>query len=106
MIYITLICCLGMSTSMLVDRMQKAAQQAGLEVDIAAMSDSAFNRSERKTDILLLGPQITYLLEEIEKVHGGGGMIIAVIDRVDYGMMNGEKVLKDALALLKEEGQK
>lgn len=100
MTYITLVCAAGMSTSMLMSRMKESAEKQGLEVQIKAMSESKFESYKEHTDILLLGPQVSYLLDGMKKTYEAAGMKVAVINMMDYGMMNGEKVLKDALALL------
>ena len=49
---------------------------------------------------MLLGPQIKYALSELKKITDEHGKKIAVIEMMDYGMMNGEKVLDTALSLL------
>ncbi|MCM8712005.1 PTS sugar transporter subunit IIB [Clostridium sp. SYSU_GA19001] len=98
--YITLICAAGMSTSMLMARMQEAANKQGIEVKIIAMSESKFEDYNEPTDVLLLGPQIAYLEDEIKEQYEPKGIKVSVINMMDYGTMNGEKVLNDALALL------
>lgn len=100
MVYITLICAAGMSTSMLTQKMQKSGKDQGIEVEIVAMPESKFKNYAGKTDILLLGPQVRHFLNEMKEAHEPKGIKVAVIDMVDYGMMNGEKVLRDALTLL------
>ena len=100
MIHITLICAAGMSTSMLTQKMQRAAESKNLEVEIIAMPESKFRKYKGETDILLLGPQVRYLLEEIKAEFEPSGMKVSVIDMRDYGMMNGEKVLESAYKLL------
>ena len=94
---ITLICAGGFSTSMLVSNMQEAAKTKGIEVEIRATAESKFAEYENDTDVLLLGPQVGYLLDEFKEKYALKEMRIAVIDSMDYGMMNGEKVLADAL---------
>lgn len=98
--YITLICAAGMSTSILTARMQESAKEQGIEVKIIAMSESKFEEYEEPTEVLLLGPQIEYLEDEIREKYEPKGIKVAVIDMMDYGTLNGEKVLKDALELL------
>lgn len=100
MTYITLVCAAGMSTSMLMSKMKASAQNQGIEVQMVAMSESKFPTYTEPTDILLLGPQVSYLLESMKATYEPKGMKVEVINMMDYGMMNGEKVLKDALALL------
>ncbi|WP_124067699.1 PTS sugar transporter subunit IIB [Clostridium sp. E02] len=100
MIYITLICAGGLSTSMMVNKMKESAKKKKIEVEIKAMASSAFASYKNPTDVLLLGPQINYLYDEIVREYGEKGIKISVIDMMDYGMMNGEKVLETALQLL------
>ncbi|MFA9375312.1 MAG: PTS sugar transporter subunit IIB [Lachnotalea sp.] len=100
MTYITLVCAAGMSTSMLMAKMQKSANAQGMEAKIIAMSEAKFESYDEPTNVLLLGPQISYLEDDLRKKYEPQGMKVKVINMMDYGMMNGEKVLKDALALL------
>lgn len=94
---ITLVCSAGMSTSLLVSKMNIAAMNNGEDVIIKACPENEFDKVADITDILLLGPQVCYMLEKMKIVYGPKGMKIAVIDSMDYGTMNGEKVLKFAL---------
>ncbi|WP_315068012.1 PTS sugar transporter subunit IIB [uncultured Clostridium sp.] len=98
--YITLVCAAGMSTSILMARMQESAKKQGIEAKIIAMSEAKFEEYEEPTEVLLLGPQIEYLADEIKEKYEPKGIKVEVIDMMDYGTLNGEKVLKDALALL------
>ncbi|AQS03326.1 PTS sugar transporter subunit IIB [Clostridium beijerinckii] len=98
--YITLVCAAGMSTSILMARMQESAKKQEIEAKIVAMSESKFEEYEEPTEVLLLGPQIEYMADEMKEQYEPKGIKVAVIDMMDYGTLNGEKVLKDALALL------
>ena len=64
MVNITLVCAGGMSTSMLMQKMKEAAKAKGIEVDIRAMAEAAFEKFEGKTDILLIGPQMGFVYDE------------------------------------------
>lgn len=99
--YITLVCAAGMSTSLLVSKMKKAADQEGVEAVIVAMSESAFERYDKPTDVLLLGPQVSYLLGKMKDMYESKGIKVASIDPLAYGMMDGKRVLDFALGLLK-----
>lgn len=94
---IMLVCSAGMSTSLLVSKMQKAAEADGVEADIfATASTDADNKlAEKHPDILMLGPQVRFMLDGFKQK--AAGIPVEVIDMQDYGMMNGEKVLKEAL---------
>lgn len=100
MVNITLVCSGGFSTSMLVSKMQEAAKAKGVEADIRAMAEAAFEKYEGQTDVLLLGPQIGFLEDEFKSKYADTGMKVAVISMADYGMMNGENTLNAALELI------
>ncbi|MDG3062448.1 PTS sugar transporter subunit IIB [Lacticaseibacillus casei] len=93
---IMLVCAAGMSTSMLVARMQKAAEKDGITVNIFATSASdADNKlAAENPDVLMLGPQVRYLEGQFKK---DLDIPVSVINMQDYGLMNGEKVLKASL---------
>ncbi len=100
--YITLACAAGMSTSALVKRMQDAAREQGIDADIHAESVEDVSKDLGNTQVLLLGPQVRYRLKEIQDICGPKGIPVAVINSLDYGMMDGKKVLKSALDMLEE----
>ena len=86
---IMLVCSAGMSTSLLVTKMQKAAEEKGMEADIFAVSASdADNNLESKK-------------AQFEQKLAPKGIPLDVINMQDYGMMNGEKVLAQAENLMK-----
>lgn len=98
--YITLVCAGGMSTSILVKKMQDAARKEEIEVSIIAMSESSFASYKEPTDVLLLGPQVGYLLSDMKKEYEPAGMKVEMIDMLSYGRMDGPKVLHMALDLM------
>lgn len=100
MLTITLICNLGMSTSMLVDKMTQAAKAKGLAVDINALPFDKMGDRIDNTDILLLGPQVRYLLSKFQKEYEGKIPVISVMNFSDYALINAEKILNEALAKL------
>ena len=98
-----LFCSAGMSTSMLASNMQSVANAHNLPIKVAAFSHNKLEEIIEKDtpDCILLGPQVKYMYEETVEQFGNTGIPIAVIDQADYGMMNGEKVLKSAIKLIK-----
>ncbi|MBP1043700.1 PTS sugar transporter subunit IIB [Vagococcus sp. BWB3-3] len=101
---IMLVCSAGMSTSLLVTKMQKAAEAQGIEADIFAVSasDADSNLADKDVNVLLLGPQVRFMKGQFEQKLAPMGIPLDVIDMKDYGMMNGENVLKVALNLIGE----
>ncbi|MHC5248960.1 PTS sugar transporter subunit IIB [Enterococcus sp. HY326] len=101
---IMLVCSAGMSTSLLVTKMQKAAEAQGVDADIFAVSASEADSSleQKDVNVLLLGPQVRFMKGDFEKRLAPKGIPLEVINMSDYGMMNGEKVLQQALTLIEK----
>ena len=55
----------------------------------------------KKIDVVLLGPQVRYLEAGSKNKLEGTNIPLAVIDMTAYGMMNGPKVLQQAIDLMK-----
>lgn len=99
MIVIKLFCASGMSTSVLVNKMRKAAADKGIEAEINAFPEAQISKHLDSMDVALLGPQIAFNLAKDKKVCEPKGIPVEVIPMIDYGMMNGAKVLDLALKL-------
>ena len=93
---IVLVCAGGMSTGVLVNNMKKAAQEKGETVAIDAFSIESVTTAAKDADCVLLGPQVSYRLNEVQ------GLVAASIDMRTYGMMDGKKALEQALELIGE----
>ena len=100
MIRILLCCSAGMSTSMVVQLMEKAALKQGVEAKIQAVGMEEFSEKISDYDCCLLGPQIKYKLNDFQKCAEEYHKPVAVINTMDYGMLNGEKILQSALSLI------
>lgn len=101
---ILLVCNAGMSTSFLVNKMNEAAKGMGVEVNIKALPVAECKNVIDTVDIVLLGPQVRFQKNTIEKAMEAAGVSkpCDVIDMKDYGMMNGEAVYKKAKAMMGE----
>ncbi|TEW52285.1 PTS sugar transporter subunit IIB [Psychromonas algicola] len=97
---ILLLCSAGMSTSMVVKKMRASAEEKKVDVLIEAQGFESFQDHVEEYDLFLLGPQIRFKKDELQKLATPYGKKVEVIDMVDYGMVNGEKILTSALALL------
>lgn len=99
MINILLFCNAGMSTSMLVTKMQKAAKEKNIEAHIEAFPEAQMASKVDAADVVLIGPQIKYVLPKAKTICESKGVPVEVINSADYGMMNGAKVLERAIKL-------
>ncbi|BES86132.1 PTS sugar transporter subunit IIB [Pectobacterium araliae] len=101
---IVLACSAGMSTSLVVTKMEKEAEARGMTFKIYAIPEQNLRDElqEFGSDIIavLLGPQVRFKLNENKKLTDSYQIPIAVIDPVAYGTLNGAKVLDQALSLV------
>ena len=99
---IMLVCAAGMSTSMLVQRMDAAAKKDGITANIFATgaSDADNKLAENNVKVLLLGPQVRFMKDQFVKKLADKNIPVDVIDMRAYGMMDGETVLQQAMKLI------
>jgi len=98
---ILLCCSSGMSTSMMVNKMRTVAKENNVPVEVDAVGLDKFSEAVKVYDVILLGPQVKFKLDEFKGIAEKYGKKVAVIDSVIYGQMNGKKALSDAIKLLK-----
>lgn len=98
---IMLVCNAGMSTSLLVTKMQEAATFSGVEAEIFAVpvSEVPGQVASKSIDVLLVGPQVRFMLDDYRQKYGAA-MKVADINMMDYGTMNGANVFKAAMDLM------
>ncbi|MBM7601270.1 PTS system cellobiose-specific IIB component [Virgibacillus halotolerans] len=96
---IILVCSAGMSTSMLVNKMKKSAEERNITADIEAMAESELKNNLDNLDVVLIGPQVRYLEKKIKAQLDPKGIKVEVMDQRAYGMIQGDKVLDQAIAL-------
>ena len=97
--HIYLFCSAGMSTSLLVSKMRAQAEKYEVPVVIEAFPETLAGEKGQTADVILLGPQIAYMLPEIQRLLPNKP--VEVIDSVLYGKIDGLGVLKAAVAAIK-----
>ncbi|WEV43611.1 PTS sugar transporter subunit IIB [Lactobacillus sp. ESL0684] len=104
---IMLNCAAGMSTSLLVTKMQQAAESQEIDAKIfaCAAGEADAHIEQEQIDCVLLGPQVSYMKDDFVKKLAGKGAAgadipLGVIDMQAYGLMDGAKVLAQAEALI------
>lgn len=99
-IHVLLMCSSGMSSTIIKANMAKAAEKMGIDLTVDAKAESAVNveRDMNPADIIMLAPQVRYIKSDIEKK--SGGKPVEVMSMRDYGLGNGESILKEALKKL------
>ena len=100
MLNIVLVCQFGASTGMLAENIKKAAQSQGLDVMVNAYGVAEIATVSKNVDVILIGPQMRFQQQEFEQKYKQVPFL--AIDALDYGMMNGEKVLASAMKKIVE----
>lgn len=94
---ILLVCSGGMSTSILMSKMQKYAELHGFNLEVDACAASACADKAPEYDVVLLGPQIAYQKSSISsKV----SVPVACMQPQDYALARCENIFKQVDALL------
>jgi PTS system cellobiose-specific IIB component len=92
MINIVLLCAAGMSTSLMVTKMQKAVAELGLDYVITAYPLNDAPKVIPAADIILLAPQVRYIHQDMLKKYPDKKF--EQIEIVQYGTMNGKAVIE------------
>jgi len=95
---IVLLCNMGMSTSLMVNKMKAAAKEADYECEINAYALQQADEIIETADCLLVGPQISFELPRLKETYPD--KIIEAINMLDYGKMDGKKVLNHVKEVL------
>lgn len=96
---IMLACSAGMSTSLLVTKMENAAKENGIEAQMWAIPEAQIGTEIEKCDVLLLGPQVRFMLNKATEIAKPHNVPVEVINMMHYGTCNGEAVLNRAIEL-------
>lgn len=96
---ILLVCSAGMSTSIVVKKMQAVAEKNEIGAEIWSVGEAMAVENIPKADVIMIGPQVKFLYDKMKKF--AGERPVVVINMKDYGMMNGENILNQALDSLK-----
>lgn len=97
---ILLVCAGGMSTSILMKKMEKYWKEAGEELEIKAVGLSEYEDVYEKYDIVMVGPQVSYRLKEIKE---NTGLPCDKIESYDYAIANCPNIMKLAKKLYAEK---
>ncbi|CEL91209.1 PTS sugar transporter subunit IIB [Streptococcus sanguinis] len=93
---IILACVGGLTTSMLVERINEVIHRDQLDYSFYSIGITGMNNL-KNIDVLLLSPQLAYLEE---KAKASLQVPVAVISDEDFELMRGEEVLRQAEVLM------
>jgi cellobiose PTS system EIIB component len=103
---ILLCCAAGMSTSLLVRKLQAIASRDKKSYVIKAMDQDRAELHLKNFDVILIGPQIKYALPKLKKLAESHEIPVEVINPTDYGKLNAEAILAFAEHLFEKKKAK
>lgn len=103
---ILLACSSGMSTSLLVSKMEEYAQSIGEKVKIWAVGQEKAKAEMKDADVVLIGPQMSFLKSDLQNAAAPYGINVEVIDMMAYGMADGKKAYEQAISLIGDKNGK
>jgi PTS system cellobiose-specific IIB component len=102
-IKVVLVCAAGMSSSLLEEKIRKAAEAAGREMELRAVDSSRMGMWDFESDcmdIILVAPQVRFTKRGIIQRAEPFGVIVQDIDTIAYGMVDGEKIFAQVIEAL------
>ena len=105
-IKVVLVCASGMSSSLLEEKIHRAAETAGRDMELKAVDATTMSMwdFEKDTmDVILVAPQVRFKKRGIIQQSEPFGVIVQDIDTIAYGMVDGEKIFNQVIEALEEK---
>ena len=105
MVKTVILCAVGMSSSVVVKSVRKAAEKKGVEIDIHCQPGLTYRDMDYSTvDVVLLAPQLGGQAPEILDYFDAHNIEVPVekINQLDYALAKGENVLNRIMQLYEE----
>lgn len=90
---VLLVCGTGASSGFMARNIRQAAKSQGKEVSVKARSDSEIEEYIEEIDLLLVGPHLKYMLEDLKAEAEPHNVPVELITEDAYGSLNGDAVL-------------
>ncbi len=94
---ILLVCAGGVSTGILMNKILNFGKENNIELEVEAHAVQEFDEIVDNFDVILVGPQISYKLNELK---GKTLKPVAVIENMDYALGRVENIINLAKKIL------
>lgn len=95
-----LVCGTGASSGFMAKNIRVCAKARGIEIGVKARSDSTVEDYIEDIDLLLVGPHLSYMLNDLKKIADPYNVPVLIIPKEAYGELDGDAVLDFALEAL------
>jgi PTS system cellobiose-specific IIB component len=99
---VLLVCGSGASSGFMAANMRKAASKQGLDIDIKARSESEIENYIDEINVLMVGPHLAYILDEVEEYTHGEDVKVILMKPDYYSVLNGEMAIAHLLEEMKK----
>lgn len=95
---VLLVCGSGASSGFMAANMRKAASKRSLDMSITAKSESEIESYIDEIDVLMVGPHLAYVLEEVEEYTHGSDVKVILMKPTYYSTLNGDSAIDHLLS--------
>ncbi len=99
---VLLVCGSGLSSGFMAKNIRQAAKAKGIDMKVSARSESEVVDYIEDIDMLLVGPHMSHLMNDLKEEADPYDVPVQLIDEKAYGELDGEAVLKTILETLKK----
>ena len=96
---VLLVCGSGASSGFMAANIRKAAKEKGLEMSVQARSDSEIDNYIEDVDLIMVGPHLEYVMDELEEYTEEYPVKIALMKPEYYSALDGAKAIEHILSL-------
>lgn len=99
---VLLVCGSGASSGFMAVNIRKEAARRGIECTVTARSEIEIESYLGEINCLMVGPHLTYLVEEVKGKIKGCDIKVALMKKTYYSVLDGKKALDHILSLFEE----
>ncbi len=102
-IKVVMVCAMGMSSSLLENKIREAAAAAGVPFELKAITTPEIARWDFEAhyvDVVLVAPQVRYKRKSIAEAAAPYNIIVQDIDPILFGMVEGEKLFQQIMTAI------
>lgn len=82
--------------------MKRISDERNLDLDIKGVGYTCIINEVYGADMILLGPQVKYLLRKVVEIAEPLEIPVEIIDHLTYGMRNAEKIIDFTINIIKK----
>lgn len=97
-IRVLLVCGSGASSGFMATNMRKSVAKKKLNIEIKARSEAEIENYIDEIDVLMVGPHLSYILEEVEEYIHEHDVKVILMNSEYYSTLDGEKAIAHLLS--------